>query len=233
MLAATVHGAVSPAWPNSLGIGGADGDTTAFAGKGAVQAAMASSGRVTNVAWFATSAAPGGVPRVTFLDVSTDRAGEEGVEFWISTNSVAITSTNSANTNQVTVGSTNGLIVGDTLLIRTGVTAGTSDAYQYLTISNFSATIVQFYQTITNAVNPGDRLYDMDRAGKLLFTTVNGLGGDSYTNFVVKSKQFQSSNPSGLFSGPEGKPLLVTLTASNAVAAINGINGEYWKRPRP
>jgi hypothetical protein len=235
MLAVCSHAATIPVWPNHLGIGGADGDTTHFAGKGAVQAAMASSGRVTNTAWFATSAKPGGVPRVTFLDVTSDRTGEEGVEFWGTTNTLSITSTNSANTNQVTVSATNGLVaVGSACVIQTLGSAGTTDGLQFLTVSNLSGTIVQFYQTITNAVNPGDKLFVMERRGKLLFTVGQGnLGADGYTNIVVKNKQFTAPANSALFTGDEGKPLMITLTASNAIAAINAINGEYWKRPRP
>ncbi len=221
-------------WPNGIGIGFGGADSTAFAGKGATQAAMASSARVTNTAWFATSARPGGVPRVTFLEATTDRAGDTGVEFWVSTNSVTATNAQLANTNLVIVSSTNGLVVGDTILVQHGVTSGTTDAYQYLVISNFTGFTVHFYQSMSNAIAVGDRLFEMTQSGKLNYTVGNGnVGADGYTNFVVKSKQFYAPGSSALFSGIEGRPLLVTVVASNAVAEITTINGEYWKRPRP
>jgi hypothetical protein len=229
LAAFSTHGAT--VWPHGLGIGGADENSTGFGGKGAVQAAMASSGRVTNTAWFVTSAKAMGIPRITFIDATTDRAGEEGVEFWTSTNSVTCTNSSvNANTNKIICSATNGLTVADVCILR-GVT---NDWYQFLTISNFSGTEIHFYQTISNIVQNGDILYEMTSAGKLNFwASQNAVASETYTNFPVKSKQFSSASPTGLFQGKEGSPLMVTVTSSNAVSALNAVNGEHWRRPRP
>lgn len=203
-----------PLWPHNLGIGGQNAETTVFSGRSGNDAHLQSVH--SNLAYFITSAAPAGVPRVTYLSVFTDAGTVVPLTAYTSTNSVTVTNYQALSTNRFGVASTATLSTNDFLILR-----GSNDVYQLLTISNIdSATVFATYEVATNGVNVNDIFYEQTATSTI---NIANLSGGSTTQY---------SHAAGVFQGTEGKPLLITVGASNATPALH-VSGEYYRRLRP
>jgi hypothetical protein len=220
--------AAVPWWPAGNGIGNQDSSAQTFAGSGVAQAAVVDTTiQVTNLMWFCTSDKVAGTPRFTYINAVTDQGYTNYLRFFISTNSTTLTNAAAANTtNGLNVASTNGFVKGDFLLYSTG----TNDAYQFLVVSNFlsAGNTIFTYQTYSNNLGPGDKVYKMTLAGAYTQPTLPG----STNNLAGIGTAQTLAHPGGIFTGPEGKPCMVqcvgTATALNALT----VAGDYYIRLR-
>ena len=205
--------AMAQDWGLGYGIGGGTADTVGILGRGVNQAVVGSS--LSNASYYVVSGKPAGVPRIQFLDVSTDLASG-GVNIYVVTNTYTITNAVGATgTNCFQISTTNGLANTDLLLLQNLA----SDSYQLLVNSNNSSFFLVTMSTSTNACAVGDKIHKLARIGNIgLYGTA---GQTARTNIYALN----------LVAGREGSPLVLIATGSNAVT-LNSVSGEFYKRPR-